>query len=155
MNTYDSSTIATASGFFAEVAGYTVSATEDEFARFDLICETPKHGTIAVEVKGRNVTLDRYPDMAVDYLKYRDAVSEIRAGTYTNVLVCSIYADGYLAVGNILAGFDIDADGPKSTCFDDNSRYIKRYHDVPRQLVYKPAADGGWELVANYTKNTK
>lgn len=154
MNTYDSNSITTASGFFTQI-GYSVSKTEDEFARFDLICETPNHGTIAVEVKGRNVTLDRYPDMAVDYIKYMDAVSEIKAGTYTNVLVCSIYTDGYLALGNILEGHDVAAEGPKSTCFEDTHRYTKNYHDVPRQLVYKPTADGKWELVANYIKTTK
>lgn len=136
MNTYDNATVRTASAFFVE-RGYSVSATPCEYDNFDLICSGDKSGKFAVEVKGRNCTVNQYPDMRVDYLKYDAAVSAIKAGEYSGVLVCSIYNDGYLALGNILAGSESYADGPRTTCFNDTSRCQKHYIDIPRQKVWK------------------
>lgn len=145
MNTYDNTTVIAASGFFAGL-GYSVSATSDEYNNFDLVCDGQNSGRFAVEVKGRHCTINQYPTMRVDRLKYDAACSAIKSGEYSGVLVCSIYDDGNLAVGNILSGSDAYADGPRTTCFADNSRIIKHYHDVPRQLVYRHTPDG-WERI--------
>ena len=136
MNTIDKTSVQTASAFFVG-RGYAVSATDEEFDNFDLVCSGDKSGTFAVEVKGRSCAVDRYPDMAVDYTKYQAALSAIDAGEYSGVLVCSIYTDGYLALGNILSGHDAFADGPASTYYARSvGRYQKHFWDVPRQKVW-------------------
>lgn len=145
MNTYDINTVTAVSGFFTTV-GYSVSATPGTFDNFDLLCESRDSGRFAVEVKGRHCPINQYPTMRVDRLKYDAALSAIDTGTVSNVLVCSVYDDGHLALGNILSGSDAYADGPRTTCFADNTRIIKHYHDVPRQLVYRRTPDG-WERI--------
>lgn len=144
MNAIDQASVEITSAFFAG-AGWSVSATADPFATFDLLAEDGKR-RIGIECKGRNCFSDSFGDAIIDYApKYSNALAAIEAGTVEAAIVANTFSDSVLTLSNLRRGEKTEAKlAPATSHFANRQRIPKEFWRMAQEKAwtYTSGADG-------------